>query len=460
VPHYSCADRRETARSTLAQELQIEDLKLHEIYDALDWLLKRQKRIENKLARKHLSDGVLVLYDVSSSFYTGHESDLVRYGHSRDHRRDRPQIVYGLLCDADGRPIAVEVFPGNTADPKTFTRLVSTVRQRFGIRQLVLVGDRGMITSKRIDEDLRDVEGLAWISALRSDAIRKLVREETIQPSLFDERDLAEVTSDEFPGERLVVCRNPRLAEDRARVREELLKATEEKLEQITQATQRERNPLQGESEIGIRVGRVLEKSKVGKHFDHEITETGFTWSRNEERIAAEAALDGLYVVRSPVSPENLSSEQVVESYKRLARVERAFRCLKTVDLQVRPIYHHEDDRIKAHVFLCLLAYYVEWHLRSLLKPLLFDDHERSEAESTRESIVSPAPRSTAAKTKDGTKRTQDDYPVQSFQSLLGDLSTLCRHDIEVSGSQAVFEQLTEPTPLQTRALTLLNVTL
>lgn len=450
----------DTATSTLAEVLGLEDLKLAEVYQAMDWLLARQKRIENKLGKKHLKGGVLVLYDVSSSYYTGQESELVKRGYSRDHRSDCPQIVYGLLCDANGRPICVEVFPGNTADPKTFTQLVRTVRQRFGIEHLVIAGDRGMITSKRIDEDLRNVEGLAWISALRSDAIRKLVNQQTIQPSLFDERDLAEVSSDDFPGERLVVCRNPRLADKRAHVREELLKRTEEKLEQVTQATQRTRAPLSGESDIGVRVGRVLEKSKVGKHFDYEITENGFTYSRNADRIAAEAALDGLYVVRSEVPSENMSSEQLVGAYKSLSRVERAFRCLKTVDLQVRPIYHHMDERIKAHVFLCMLAYYAEWHLREQLRPLLFDDEERELAEATRESIVGPAPRSRAAQSKDWTRQTADGLPVQSFRSLLSDLGTLSRHEISLFESDATFQQLTEPTPLQSRALTLLNVTL
>ncbi len=449
----------ETARHTLASELGLKDLKLHEVYQALDWLLKRQTRIENKIARTRLDGGVLVLYDVSSSYYTGQASTLIRHGYSRDHRRDLPQIVYGLLCDAQGCPVSIQVFPGNTADPKTFTALVQTVRKRFGISRIVMVGDRGMITSRRIEEDLRDVKGLAWISALRTEHIRKLVDSKSIEQSLFDERNLAEITSDDFPGERLVVCRNPRLAEKRARVREELLKVTEDKLQQLTQATERSANPLRGKDKIGVRLGRILAGSKVGKHFDYEVTEDNFTWSRNEDRIAAEAALDGLYVVRSDVSSDDLSTEQMVGAYKSLSQVERAFRCLKTVDLQLRPIYHHTDDRIRSHVFLCMLSYYLECHLRQKLAPLLFDDHERESAEEERECIVSPAPRSEAAIAKDRTRRTSDGLPVQSFQSLLRDLSALCRNEIEMCDNKVEFEQLTESTPLQSHALSLLNVT-
>ena len=293
----------ETAQNTLAEELRLGEVEVHELYAAMDWLLERQTRIENKLAKKHLKDVTLVLFDVSSSFCTGRKSSLIKHGYSRDHRGDRPQIVYGLLCDPEGRPVAVEVFPGNTADPKAFTSIVAQVRRRFGIRQVVFVGDRGMITTKRINEDLRDVDGLDWISALRSEAIRSLVDAGKISRSLFDDKDLAEITSEElFPGERLVVCRNPLLADERARKREELLRATEAKLDRIVNATQRQRNPLSGEKAIGLAVGEVVGLFKMKKHFELTITENSFAYARRDEDIAAEAALDGMYVIRTSVS--------------------------------------------------------------------------------------------------------------------------------------------------------------
>lgn len=340
-------------------------------------------------------------------------------GYSRDGKAGQPQIVYGLLCAADGCPVAVEVFPGNTSDPTTFTAQVNKLRHRFGIRRMVLVGDRGMITSKRIDEDLRSVEGLAWITALRNDSIKKLVHQGAIQLSLFDERDLAEVTSEDYPGERLVVCRNPLLAAERARKRKELLAVAEQKLAAIAAAVARQRQPLRGKDKIGLRVGSELKNTKMLKHFELTIADDSFSYRRRDEAIAAEAALDGLYVVRTSLPTETLSAEQTVSAYKDLSQVERAFRSLKTVDLQVRPIYHHKDERIKAHVFLCMLAYYVEWHLRASLAELLFDDHEREATRQTRRSIVAPAPRSEAARRKDRLRTTSDGFAVQSFQCLL-----------------------------------------
>ncbi|MFT7639749.1 MAG: transposase, partial [Pirellulaceae bacterium] len=348
-------------------------------------------------------------------------------------------------------------FPGNTADPPTFTQIVTTARKRFGINRIVFVGDRGMITSARINEDLRDVEGLDWVSALRTEGIRKLCDAGTIQMSLFDKQDLAEVTSEHFPGERLVVCRNPALAEQRARKRNELLKATEEKLEPIRLATQRKSNPLRGEQVIGIRVGKVIGKHKMAKHFDFTITETSFTYARNEDRIREEAALDGLYVVRSSVAKKRMNSERVVETYKSLAKVERAFRCMKTVDLSLRPIYHHNDDRIRSHVFICMLAYYVEWHMREKLRPLLFADDDQESAAAARKSIVAPAQRSESAKRKDATRRTSDDFPVQSFHDILQDLGTLCRNRIRIPEFDSEFDKLTLPTPYQQHVLDLLG---
>jgi transposase len=456
----NAALRAETAKHTLAEELEIGDVDVHQLYAAMDWLVERQTRIENKLAKKHLKDGQLVLFDVSSSYYTGHESPLIRYGYSRDHRRDCPQIVYGLLCDSEGRPIAIEVFPGNTADPPTFTQIVVRVRRRFGINRIVFVGDRGMITSARINEDLRDVEGLDWISALRTEGIRKLREAGAIQMSLFDKQDLAEVTSEDFPNERLVVCRNPALAAERARKREELLRATEAKLEPIRLATLRARNPLRGEHAIGVRVGKVIDKYKMAKHFQVTITNQSFSYRRNEEQIQAEAALDGIYVVRSSVDTEQMNAEQVVETYKSLAKVERAFRCLKTVDLSLRPIYHRNEDRIRSHVFICMLAYYVEWHMREQLRPVLFEDDDRLSAANSRPSIVAPAQRSDSAKRTDGTRRTDDGYPVQSFQDVLKDLGTLCRNRIRIGEYDAEYDKITIPTSYQQHVLGLLGVTL
>jgi transposase len=456
----AAALKEETAKNTLVEELELGDVDVHQLYAAMDWLATRQTRIENKLAKKHLKDGYLVLYDVSSSYYTGRQSSLIKHGYSRDHRSDRPQIVYGLLCDLEGRPIAIEVFSGNTADPPTFTEIVTRVRKRFGINRIVFVGDRGMITTARINADLRQTKGFDWISALRTEGVRKLLEAAEIQMSLFDSQDLAEVTSEHFPGERLIVCRNPVLAEERSRKREELLKATEKKLEPIRLATIRKTNPLRGEKEIGLRVGRVVNQYKMSKHFELSISETSFTYTRNETRIREEAALDGLYVIRSSVDEKVLDSDEVVATYKRLANVERAFRCIKTVDLSLRPIYHRNDERIRSHVFICMLAYYVEWHMRAKLRPILFEDHDRESAAASRSSIVAPAQRSDAAKRKDQTRRTEDDLPVQGFQDVLKDLATVCRNRIRIPNLKVAFDKITTPTPYQRQVFDLLDVTI
>jgi transposase len=449
----------ETAQHSLADELQLHDIQKPELYEAMDWLFQRQKRIEKKLAKKHLQEGTLVLYDVSSSYYTGRQSELIKMGYNRDGKPGEPQIVYGLLCAPDGCPVAIEVFSGNTADPTTFTAQVNTIRNRFGITRVVLVGDRGMITSKRIDEDLREVDGLDWITALRNNSIKKLVEQKTIQLSLFDECDLAEVTSADFPGERLIVCRNPLLAEERRRKRQELLTAAEKKLDAVVQAVSRARQPLRGKDKIGMRVGRDLKDTKMQKHFELTIKDASFSYRRLDEQIASEAALDGLYVVRTSLSKETLTAEQTVSAYKDLSQVEWAFRSLKTMDLQVRPIYHWKSDRIRAHVFLCMLAYYVEWHLRRALAEVLFDDQEREAAEATRKSIVAPAPRSEAAKQKEQERRTPEGFPVQSFQCLLNDLATLCKNRVRWSSrSDIEFERLTIPTVLQRHVFQLLGL--
>jgi transposase len=449
----------QTLSSSLAQVLGVADADEDELYEAMDWLLERQERIETALAKRHLAEGTLVLYDVSSTYFEGRHCPLARIGHSRDGRFDRPQIVFGLLTDAEGCPVATEVFDGNTGDPKTVLAQVKKLRERFSLKRVVLVGDRGMITSARIEEDLKQAPGLEWITALRGPAIRKLAHTGALDVSLFDERDLAEISSPDYPGERLVVCRNPLLATERKRKREELLQATEKELEKVAVATRRAKNSLRGKAPIGLRVGRVLGRFKMGKHFKLEITEEGFGYQRNQDAIAQEAALDGIYVIRTNVALATLSPADIVLSYKRLTHVERAFRCLKTVDLKLRPIHHHLADRVRAHVFICMLAYYVEWHMRRALAPMLFEDDDRSSAARQRGSAVAKARRSDKALRKAQTKLAADGSPVHSFQTLLEDLATLAKNTLQPKDTSAKpFEMITAPTPLQQRALNLLGV--
>lgn len=455
--------REETATNSLFVELGLDQEEPidREIYEAHDWLLDRQKEVEDKLAERHLKDGCLVLYDVSSSYYTGTNCELAKFGYNRDGKNGYPQIVYGLLCNGEGCPVSVEVFEGNTSDSKTLSSQVQKLIKRFGLKRLILVGDRGMITEKRIDEELRGIEGLDWLTALRADSIKKLARQGVVKMSLFDAQNLAEVCSPDYPNERLIVCRNPLLAEERARKREELLAATEKELEKVRVATIRRRNPLRGKDKIGLRVGKVLNCRKVGKHFDYEISHEGFSFQRNALRIAEEAALDGIYVIRTSVPKQSLASEEAVGVYKGLSNVEQAFRSLKTIDLKVRPIRHRRSDRVRAHVFLCMLAYYVTWHMRRKLAPILFEDDHKEEAQKLRESMVDPAVRSLQAKHKDNTKRTDDNLPAESFGDLLGHLATLTKNRIHIPGKiQNRFYKLAEQTPLQRRALKLLGITL
>lgn len=450
----------ETRSSTLAQECDLEeDLNENDLYAAMDWLLPRQARIEKALASRHLHEGSLVLYDLTSSYFEGSKCPLARLGYSRDGKKGKLQLVYGLLCSPEGTPVAVEVFAGNTADPLTLGAQISKLRQRFGLRHVVLVGDRGMITQARIDEELRGVEGLDWISALRSGQIAGLAEDGLIEPSLFDQKNLAEIQSPDFPGERLVVCRNPLLARSRAYKREELLCATEADLEKIRAAVHRAKRPLRGEDRIAIKVGRIIDKHKMAKHFDLQITAAGFSFARRPETIAREAAIDGIYVVRAKITSDPFSASQLVERYKDLSRVENAFRCLKTVDLKVRPIHHRGEDRVRCHVFLCLLAYYVEWHMRSALKTVLFDEDDPEAARAARPDVVSPKKPSPSAKRKAQTKLTPDGMPVHSFHSLLEDLATLTRNTIvpTLQGSPGWLQE-TEPTPLQQKILRLLQV--
>jgi len=449
----------ETLASTLGEELGIADADVDELYGAMDWLLERQQTIEAALAERHFKNDMFALYDLTSSYFEGRTCPLAKLGHSRDGQKDKLQVVFGLLCDGDGRPIAVEVFDGNTADPKTVASQIKKLRERFHLEHIVLIGDRGMITQARIRKDLAPVERVAWITALRAPAIRRLVESGALQLSLFDERKIAEIKSPDYPGERLVVCRNPLLAAERARKRQELLAATERELAKIAAATARSRNPLQGEAEIGMRVGKVLNRYKVGKHFRVTIESRAMRYERDALAIEAETALDGFYVVRTSVPAEVMDEQEIVIAYKSLSKVERAFRSLKTMDLKVRPIHHRLADRVRAHVLLCMLAYHVEWHMRQSWAPILFDDEHKDQAEKKRETVVDPAQRSDGALRKAASKRTDDDYPVHSFQSLLADLATITKNRIRPKASGAAeFEQLATATRLQQRAFDLLKV--
>lgn len=446
----------QTATSTLGAALGVEGVTSDQLYAAMDWLGRAQPRIEKKLAERHLKEGTLLLYDVTSTYFEGRRCPLAALGHNRDGKKGKLQIVVGMLCAPNGCPVAVEVFPGNTGDPATLASQIFKVRERWGLRRVVWVADRGLLTDARINEEVRPVEGLEWITALRSPAIGALVDSGDLQLSLFDERDLFELQSTDYPGERLVACRNPLLAEERARKRESLLRATERELEKIAAATRREKRRLVGRDKIGLRVGKVLGKYKVAKHFVLDITDTGFTYHRDQARIDQEARLDGVYVIRTSVPAAEIETEAVVRSYKELSQVEWAFRDLKTVHLEVRPVRHRLEDRVRAHAFICMLAYYVVWHMRRALAPLLFQDDDPAGAEGDRRSIVAPARRSIRARRKAQRKRTDDGLPVHSFETLLDDLATLT--DNRMRFGTATFRQVAQPTVLQKRAFELLDV--
>jgi len=449
----------DTASCSLGRMLGVGQCSADDLYRALDWLHEAQPRIEQRLARQHLAASTLVLYDLTSTWLTGRCCELAARGHSRDGKRDDPQIVFGLICTAEGCPIAVEVFAGNTGDPATVAAQVTKLRERFGIGRIAWVGDRGMLTSARIEQVLKP-QGMDWISSLRSPQIMQLASElGPFQPSLFDERNLVEVTSEHFPGERLVVCRNPLLATERSRKRDELLAATEADLGKIAAATQRARQPLRGEQAIALRVGRVIERFHVAKHFELTITDTTFAFRRRADSIATESALDGLYVIRTSLSAQQLDAPAAVAAYKSLAHVERAFRSMKTVALHVRPVFHYNTERVRAHVFLCMLAYYVEWHLRERLKPMLFDDEFLDEASAGRASPVLKAARSQHARAKDASKRADDGLPLHSFRTLLQDLATLAYNITHTSlNPEAKIVITTRPTPLQDKAFKLLDI--
>jgi transposase len=446
-----------TAINSLGVTLGLGDVHVNELYATLDWLGLAQASIEDALARRHLHDGTLVLYDVSASYLEGRCCPLARFGHTRDHRSDRMQIVYGLLCAPDGCPVAIEVFEGDTGDPTTVSDQIAKLKERFGLKRVVMVGDRGMITQARIEGDLKPAR-IEWITALKAPQIHKLAAAGgPLQLSFFDERDLAEIVSPDFPGERLVVCKNHTLAEERRRKRNELLDATERDLKKIQQRIASKRKSLRGADEIGVAVGKIINHHKVAKHFDLTITDTSLTFERNDAAITKEAALDGFYVLRTSVPADALDSAGTVRAYKGLARVERAFRSLKTIDLEIRPLYHWASPRVRAHVLLCMLAYYVEWHMRQRLAPILFDDHDPEAAEASRTSPVAKAQRSPAAKRKATTKRANDGQPVHSFRTLLADLATLARN-VVCFGKAGELTLFTKPTTSQQRALDLLGV--
>lgn len=448
--------------STLAEELGIDTatLTLADVYGAMRWLFGKQKRIENSLAKEHLNEGGLALYDLTSTYYEGSTCSLAKFGHNRDKKKGKRQINFGLLCDGRGCPISCEVFAGNVSDSNTVSSQATKLRTQFGLNKVVLVGDRGMLTQARIDEDLRHLEGLAWISALNHKSVNALVKEGSLQPELFDDYGVAEIQSPSHPDERLVVCYNPPLAKKRSKKRQEMLAITESKLAEIQKATQREKNPYRGEGRIGRRIQREVGKYKMLKHFELKIKEDGFEFVKDEESITKEAAVDGFYIIRSgKISSEEMESGELVDAYKKLSNVERAFRTFKSVDLRVRPIHHREEEMVRAHIFLCMIAYYVEWHMKEALAPMLFTDEHKEEARAKRKCAAEPIKRSTEAKRKAEEKTDREGRPLHSFETLLEHLRGIVRNRIE-PGIKGIpkFSKETRPDELQRRALELLGL--
>jgi transposase len=450
APASKLATVRSLGCSILAEELNVTDADEDDLYAALDWLLDRQERIEDRLARRHLSDGELVLYDVSSSYLEGRSCPLARLGYSRDGKRGTPQVIYGLLCDKPGRPIAVEVFSGQLHDDATLPAQITKLKQRFALNSVVVVADRGMVTKANM-QALKETEGVGWITALKAPQIKKLARDGVLQLSLFDEQNLAEITAEDYPGERLIVCRNPLVAAERTRKREELLQATERDLQQIAERVQK--GTLTGSGEIGLAVGPAVKRYKMRKHFDLQITNESFTFRRKSEQIASEAALDGIYILRTGLTENECSTSEVVRSYKGLEQAERAFKTFKGPELQIRPIHHHLEHRVRAHIFLCMLAYYLTWHLKRAWAPLLFKD----EQPPTSTDPVAKAARSAAAQRKAQTKRTTTGETCHSYKSLLSELATLTRNTIRLGHTDATLQKLAHPTRLQAHALDLVE---
>jgi transposase len=448
-PGSKLATTRWWADTTLGHDLGVAQATTDEVYQAMDWLLARQAAIERTLARRHLTPGGLAYYDLSSSYVEGHHCELAVRGYSRDQKVGKDQIEYGLLTDPDGRPVAVQVFAGNTGDPAAFTTAVQAVRGHFGLQRLVMVGDRGMITSARI-RALGELDGMGWISCLRASAIGQLAEAGAVQLSLFDEVNLAEIRHPDFPGERLIACRNPTLGAERARKREALLAATEADLAKVARLVGA--GKLADAAKIGVRVGKLLGRYKVAKHFTLDIADGHFAYARKPDQIRAEAALDGIYVVRTSVGADQLDAAGVVDAYKRLAGVERDFRSLKTVDLHLRPIHHWTPDRVRAHVLVCMLACYLTWHLRRALAPLTFTDEQRPDPADP----VAPAARSAAAQAKASRRQLTDGAQAHSFRTLLEHLATLTRNEVRFAAANPTPVQLlTTPTPTQRRAFEL-----
>jgi hypothetical protein len=452
APQSKLSTIRWWADTSLGADLEITGAHTDEVYAAMDWLLARQDRIEKTLAGRHLAPGGMALFDLSSTWMEGHCCELTKFGYSRDGKRGLPQIEFGLLGDAAGRPVAVRIFEGNTSDSQSFLDAISAVRDQFGLQNVTMVGDRGMITNARI-KDLRSLPGMDWITALRAPAVAALARQDgPLQMSLFDIQNFAEITHHDFPGERLVCCRNPALADERARKRDMLLRATEQNLDKITTSVTAGR--LRGADQIGIRVGKVINKHKVGKHFITTITDDSFTYHRDEDKVAAETTLDGIYVIRTSVDTDRLGAVGVVSAYKNLAHIERDFRSIKSDDLDLRPVRHYLADRVKAHILLCMLAAYLNWHLRKALAPLTFTDENIPQPSDP----VAPAQRSAEAKATDAAKKTQDGLPVYDYPGLITHLGQLTRNTISFAGQR--FEKIAHPTPVQRRAFDLLGASI
>lgn len=456
-PGSKLAAARTWDTTTLAQLLDLDGYDEEDLYAAMDWLYQRQHRIEKKLANRHLSNGDQVLYDVSSSYYEGRHCSLADFGHNRDQKKGKRIVVYGMLCDVEGRPIAVQVYPGNTGDPSTVPDQVTTLRDRFALTQVTLVGDRGMLTQAQI-QALKDYPGIGWISACRNRVVRDLVAEKHLQLSLFDSRNLAEIQSPDFPGERLIACFNPLLAEERQRKREALLTATEQALAKIQRQVQRRTKTPLSAVEIGEKVGRVIHQHKMAKHFELTINDGQFEYQRRQGEIDREIALDGIYVIRTSEPAAKLSADDAVRSYKNLARVEQVFRTVKGVEIRVRPIHHRLEERVRSHIFICLLAYYVEWHMRQALAPLLFDDETVVDDRKQRDPVATVQP-TARAKQKKRQRTTDDGLPIHSFTTLLRELATICRVRCRVEGTDMPpIYQHPEPTPLQRKVRDLLRV--
>ena len=458
-PGSKLSTHRAFGHTTLGEVMDVADAKPEELYTALDWLLARQEAVEAKLAKRHLVDGSLLLYDLTTVWFEGEKCELGKFGHSKEGRSNKLQILVGLLCNREGIPVSIQVFEGNASETGTLEGQIQKVRERFGLKHIVFIADRGILRSVRIKEDLGPM-GLDWITALRKPAIRELIQKGAFQPSLFEEVDFAEIEDPAYPGERLIVCRNPILAHDRARRREELLSRTEKELKGIQDSVNRETRPLRGEDQIGLKVGGLLNRFNVGKFFDLTITDQQFAFHRKEAQIHEDAALDGFYVIRTSLDKQTMDAAETVMAYKGLAKVETAFKQMKTEDLEIRPIYHRLADRVKAHVFLCMLAYYVEWHLRRDLAPLLFGEGDSRLAEAQRKSPVEPARPSAPTKAKRGRKRTEDGFMVHNFRDLLRDLASLSLCTCQATGSKLPpFKRYTQPSPYQKRAFDLLQLT-